>query len=556
MSRNRSAVYARYSTDRQSPLSIEDQVRKCRDYAQGLGWEVLEDHIYTDEAVSGASSERPAFKVLLDLAFSGAPPFDTILVDDTSRLARDIADATRLYQRLTFSGIRMVAVSQGIDTANEQSEVLTTVHGLVDSLYVKELAKKTHRGLEGKIMRGLHAGGRCFGYQNVKAQNGVRLEINRDEAPTVLRIFEMYAAGLSLKRVAMALNAEQIPTSRPRAGKRYATWCPSGIREMLRRELYTGRIVWNQSRFVKVPGTNRRVRRKRPQSEWRIVKRPELRIIPVELWEKVQGRIKAVGEMFGNNGKAGLLARSATSPYLLTGFLKCGQCGANLAIVTGRGPGRKPKYGCPQNFYRGACPNDLKENQDRIEERLLAELQNRVLTPKVIDFVLEEFGRQLNLKLLDLSDGFSRIQERRTQLETEVRRLVDAVAQNGASKFLLDAIGGRERALREISSQGLFDGQQSVDAELAEIRGYVTTRLADIRTLLTKNISLARLELAKHVREIRMRPSTVGAERFYVAEGEWNLLGSLPGTGPTRQPSDWRVRMVAGAGFEPATFGL
>ena len=556
MSRNRSAVYARYSTDRQSPLSIEDQVRKCRDNAQGLGWEVLEDHIYTDEAVSGASGERPAFKALLDLAFSGAPPFDTILVDDTSRLARDIADATRLYQRLTFSGIRMVAVSQGIDTASDQSEVLTTVHGLVDSLYVKELAKKTHRGLEGKVLHGLHAGGRCFGYRNVKAQNGVRLEINTDEAPIVLRIFDMYAAGLSLKRVAMALNAEQIPTARPRAGRRYATWCPSGIREMLRRELYTGRIVWNQSRFVKVPGTNRRVRRKRPQGEWRLVERPELRIVPVELWEKVQERIKAVGEMFGNNGKAGLLARSATSPYLLTGFLKCGQCGASLAIVTGRGPGRKSKYGCPQNFYRGACPNDLKENRDRIEERLLAELQNRVLTSKVIDFVLEEFGRQLNLKLLDLSDGLSRMQARRAQLEAEVRRLVDAVAQNGASKFLLDAIGERERALREISSQGLLDGPQSVDAELAEIRGYVTTRLADIRSLLAKNVPLARLELAKHLREIRMQPSTVRAERFYVAEGEWNLLGGFPGIGPTRQPSDWRVRMVAGAGFEPATFGL
>jgi hypothetical protein len=180
---------------------------------------------------------------------------------------------------LTFSGIRVVAVSQGIDTANEPSEVLTIVHGLVDSLYVKELAKKTHRGLEGKILHGFHSGGRCFGYSNVKAQDGVRLEINPVEATIVLRIFEMYATGLSLKGVAKALNAEQVPTSRPRAGKRYATWCPSGIREMLRRELYAGRIIWNQSHFVKVPGSNRRVRRERPQSEWRIIERPELRII-------------------------------------------------------------------------------------------------------------------------------------------------------------------------------------------------------------------------------------------------------------------------------------
>ena len=154
---------------------------------------------------------------------------------------------------------------------------------------------------------------------------------------------------------------------------------PSGIREMLRREPYAGRVIWNQSRFVKVPGINRRVRRARPRNEWRTVERPEIRIIPADLWEKVQARVRCVGEMFGKNGKAGLLARSTTSPYVLTGFLKCGQCGANLAIVTGRGPGRKSKYGCPQNFYRGACPNDLKENQERIEERVLAELQDNVL---------------------------------------------------------------------------------------------------------------------------------------------------------------------------------
>jgi len=148
----------------------------------------------------------------------------------------------------------------------------------------------------------------------------VRLEINHVEAPLVLRIFEMYAGGISLKGVAKALNGEQVSPPRPRAGKKYATWCPSGIREMLRRELYAGRVIWNQSRFVKVPGTNRRVRRERPQSEWRIVERPELRIIPVDLWEKVQERVKAVGQMFGNNGRAGLLARSATSPYFAYWF--------------------------------------------------------------------------------------------------------------------------------------------------------------------------------------------------------------------------------------------
>jgi DNA invertase Pin-like site-specific DNA recombinase len=103
VSLNRCAIYARYSTDRQSPLSIEDQIRKCPEYAEARGWKVLEDHIYHDEAISAVSNERPRFMALQKLAFSASPPFDTILVDDTSRLARDISDATLLFQRLNFT---------------------------------------------------------------------------------------------------------------------------------------------------------------------------------------------------------------------------------------------------------------------------------------------------------------------------------------------------------------------------------------------------------------------------------------------------------------------
>jgi hypothetical protein len=98
---------------------------------------------------------------------------------------------------------------------------------------------------------------------------GVRLQINEPEAAIVRDIFQMAADGLSLRGIAKRLNAQGIPPSRPRAGKRYATWCPSAIRAMLRRELYTGTMIWNKSRFVKQPGTNKRLRRARPQSDWR-----------------------------------------------------------------------------------------------------------------------------------------------------------------------------------------------------------------------------------------------------------------------------------------------
>ena len=169
---NRCAVYTRVSTDKQSVLSPADQLRKCSEFAADHGLVVVPEHIYEDEGVSGVGSDRPAFQSLLKAAFSPANPFDIILVDDTSRLSRSLSEAVNVVQRLQFAGLRVIFVSQGIDSNSEQSEVQLTVHGLVDSLFVKELAKKTHRGLEGLVLRGLHAGGRCYGYTAVPAGGG------------------------------------------------------------------------------------------------------------------------------------------------------------------------------------------------------------------------------------------------------------------------------------------------------------------------------------------------------------------------------------------------
>ena len=323
----RCAAYARYSSDRQSPASIDDPLRKCREHAKANDWLFLEQHVVLDEAMSGGGADRPGFIAMLQAAGRKPRAFDVLLLDDTSRLSRSQGETARVFERFNFIGIRIVAVSQGIDSDNEQADVLMAVHGLVDSLYIKELGKKTYRGLEGRALKGLHTGGRCFGYDNVADEAGVRQRINGKEAETVRRIFEMAAEGGSLKAIAKALNRDGVAPARPRAGKRYATWCPTAIREMLRRELYIGRIVWNRSRFVKQPGTNKRVRRERPTSEWRIVEQPELRIVDAALWERALSAAGGTGEV-RKWSRPGLQHRATTSPHLLTGFLKWRSCGA------------------------------------------------------------------------------------------------------------------------------------------------------------------------------------------------------------------------------------
>ena len=83
----RGAVYARYSSENQRPESIEDQIGACRRLASQRGFSVLEDHIYADQAQSGARRDRQGLSALVAAAQNGQ--FDVVLVDDLSRLARD-----------------------------------------------------------------------------------------------------------------------------------------------------------------------------------------------------------------------------------------------------------------------------------------------------------------------------------------------------------------------------------------------------------------------------------------------------------------------------------
>ena len=541
----RCAAYARYSSDRQSPASISDQLRQCREFAESHGWQFLELHVYMDEALAGAGADRPGFVKLLRAASSVPKPFDIVLVDDTSRLSRNLGDAVRVFEQLNFIGIRIIAVSQGIDTQNEQADVLMTVHGLVDSLYIKELSKKTHRGLEGRALQGLHTGGRCFGYTNTTTPQGARLQINEPEAQIVRDIFQMAADGISLRGIAKRLNAQGIPPARPRAGKRYATWCPSAIRAMLRRDLYTGTMIWNKSRFVKQPGTNKRLRRPRPETDWRTLQNESLRIIDQPLWERVQARLAEVQETYGYAG----LQRGPNTAYLLTGFLRCGACGANIVIVTGRGKQGHRSYGCPQNYYRGACKNNLKERQDHLEAKLLAGLQTTVLQSDAIEYALVEFQRQLAQALSTMEDDLGRARDRKAQLEKELANLIGAIASTGHSPCMATAIGERERELRTITEHLLGSEQQAVAPQLGDLREFVTERLTNIRALINSDVERARAELTKHVTMITLQPQ----HDHYVAAGEWNLLGKQPATG---EGEKMRVWMVAGEGFEPSTFGL
>ena len=148
MSIIRCAIYARFSSELQRPTSVEDQIRRCRDFARIQGWEVLDEYVCFDEAKSAATLAGRMLNKLIAEAKRLPVPFDCLLVDDTSRLARYLPDVLTMSDKLRYKGVFIYAVAQRLDCRERTSRPLLTLHGMMDEQFLVQLAEKVHRGQE------------------------------------------------------------------------------------------------------------------------------------------------------------------------------------------------------------------------------------------------------------------------------------------------------------------------------------------------------------------------------------------------------------------------
>jgi site-specific DNA recombinase len=97
----------------------------------------------------------------------------------------------------------------------------------------------------------------------------------------------------------------------------------TGVRELVLRDLYRGRIVWGKTRWIDRGGTKHKVGC--PEAEWLTVEKPELRIIDEALWRAAHARLDRPRAAYTGPARGRSLRRPASgveSSYLLTGVLR------------------------------------------------------------------------------------------------------------------------------------------------------------------------------------------------------------------------------------------
>lgn len=433
----RVAAYARYSSDSQRQASLEDQLRNCRTYAARMGWPAPVE--YTDAAMSGARTDRPGYARLMD----DAQRYDVILVDDLSRLARDTVETLHRSRSLTFAGVRLIGVSDGVDTGRKSHKAEIGLRGMMAEMFLDDLADKTHRGLAGRALSGASAGGLPYGYR--VTSTGQRA-IVPEQAEVVRRIFSDYASGVSPRVIACALNAEGIRTGRG------GTWSPSAIYPDKRRgigvltnPIYIGRQVWNRSHWVKHPETGRRVRRERPEAEWIMREVPDLAIVDRGLWEDVQARIA---------GKRTARAPTPVRPgrpsrNLLSGLLRCADCGGPIVVVDAR------SYGCNIAKDRGTCENRMRIPRREAERAMLAGVRAQLLGEQAF----AEFRRRVAAALKTGAPSDADARKRLAKATSERDNIMSAIKAG--------IVTASTRAALEAAEAAIIDAEREI-AQLAE----------------------------------------------------------------------------------------
>jgi site-specific DNA recombinase len=268
------AIYARKSTEQNGvgdeEKSVARQIEHGKAYAARKGWTVDEAHGYSDDGISGAEfKKRPGFLRLLN-ALSPRPPFQVLVMSEESRLGREAIETGYVLKQIMDAGVRVFFYLEDrertLDTAMDK--VMLSLTNFASEVEREKARQRTYDAMVRKA-KALHVtGGKVYGYDNVDVpspeDNGTRLRvvrhINEEQAAIIRRVFELYASGVGMVKIAHRLNQEGVKPPRGRG------WAPSGIREMLHRELYRGLVVWNRSQKIVRAGTKKQ--RKRDQSEW------------------------------------------------------------------------------------------------------------------------------------------------------------------------------------------------------------------------------------------------------------------------------------------------
>jgi hypothetical protein len=446
-----------------------------------------------------------------------------------------------------------------IDSAQPIGRQMFALTGIQAEQFLVGLRDKVYRGQEGRVLKGLNPGGKCYGYRNVPIEHlsktmkygrpavlGVRLEIIDEQAEVVRRIFNMSTDGAGYGEIARQLNRDGVP------GPRHKHWSRYSIFEMLRNERYHGIHVWGRTKKDRNPETGKKVAREAPSSGQRRVEVPEWRIVPEELWRAVQERRERVNAS-GIHRLGGMQRTERSRSYLLSGSLICGSCAGSMVICAGGGKRGYVKYGCHTRKQSGMCDNKLMIRQDRLEEQLLAAIEERLLNPPTLECAVKRCEEELRNRLAEMERQGSMttvdsLSMRRQDLASRLARLIEAIEIGGGDLIsLTQRLRDVEHEIMRLNETIAVHRPVKLDTAGDGVRDHVVKSIMRLGEMLkSEDMSRAKEAVAKHVGKLVLTPVEHDGRPVYKVSGSVSIQ-------PPADTGKCRMQLVARDGIGTPT---
>lgn len=263
---------------------------------------------YQDAGLSGKSIKgRPQLERLLEDVKAGK--IDTVIVWRLNRLSRSLTDILEMVELFTQHGVSLRSLTEQLNTGSAHGILVLQMLGATAEFERGQISSNVRSSMLERSRQGnWNAGNNVLGYRWVRNESTSihSVEILEDEAEIVRSIFNMYATGqYGLKAISNHLNSKGFLT------KKGMPFGIHSIRYILQNPNYIGMVRYSVNEDLS--------NRHKMTKQWS--KGDHLPIIDKALWDQVHS-------IYATRSKQPL--RIIKRQHLLTGLLKCPQCGKSM----------------------------------------------------------------------------------------------------------------------------------------------------------------------------------------------------------------------------------
>ncbi len=501
------AGYCRISVDEEldrDNTSIENQKAIIEEYVR-TKFPGAELTFYADRDRSGYTFEqREFYQIMRRKLLSGEHRI--LIVKDFSRFSRRNSKGLVELEDLRDSGVRIIAIGDGIDYPTCDDWVQIQFRFLINEMPVTDASKKVKSVIQNRQQEGKWLCAVPYGYRLISGKNPT-IKIEEECAEVVRKIFQMYSEGNGYRKIANYLTESNIPTPRMHEEQRRiaegeevrqrakSAWSIVSVSEILCNDFYIGTFRQAKYKRRKINGADL----KTDESEHIVFENHHEPIVDYRLFSTVQKQLesRSVGHYRG--------VKKYDNVY--SGFIFCGDCGAPMFSISN--PKREPAYTCGSYHRRGlqGCTSHhtkcaVLDEALKAYIRMVRDNSQEML--KQLDEALKEEKIETVQTKSTVELLRDRIENSKNEMKLLARQKIKEIARNPENEALYDETYGEmlDELARQIDS---LESQIQLIAEKqsATVRINRTAKTAfDIFNDIIEKDSLSRADLEVIIEKI------------------------------------------------------